>query len=57
MGAVYVADARGRPVAIREIDKLSGAFASISDVAAVIDRMEGLSAFVFEHLERVGPAT
>lgn len=57
VGAVYVADARGRPVAIREIDKLSGAFASISDVAAVVDRMEGWSALVFEHLERVGPAT
>lgn len=53
VGAVYVADAAGRPVEIRETDKLSGAFAEPSDVAAVVDRMETWSALVFEHLERV----
>ena len=52
VGAVYVADAGGRSVAIRETDKLTGAFASIADVGAVVDRMEGWSALVFEHLER-----
>jgi predicted NUDIX family phosphoesterase len=53
VGAVYVADAGGQPVAIRETDKLSGWFAEPADVAAVVDRMETWSALVFEHLERV----
>jgi predicted NUDIX family phosphoesterase len=52
VGAVYVADAAGRPVAIRETDKLSGAFADPSQAAAVVDRMESWSALAFEHLER-----
>jgi predicted NUDIX family phosphoesterase len=51
VGAVYVADAAGRPVEIRETDKLSGAFANPADVAAVVDRMESWSALVFAHLE------
>jgi predicted NUDIX family phosphoesterase len=51
VGAVYVADAAGRPVAIRETDKLAGAFADPVDVAAVVDLMETWSALVFEHLE------
>jgi predicted NUDIX family phosphoesterase len=51
VGAVYVADAAGRPVEIRETDKLTGAFADPTDVAAVVDRMESWSALVFEHLE------
>jgi predicted NUDIX family phosphoesterase len=51
LGAVYVADAGGRHVAIRETDKLSGAFAAPPDVAAVVDRMETWSALVFEALQ------
>ncbi|HUQ43136.1 MAG TPA: NUDIX domain-containing protein [Candidatus Limnocylindria bacterium] len=51
VGAVYVADAAGRGVAIRETHKLSGAFAEREEVAAVVDRMESWSALVFEHLE------
>jgi len=51
VGAVYVADAGGRPVAIRETDKLEGRFADPAEVAAVADRMESWSALVFEHLE------
>jgi predicted NUDIX family phosphoesterase len=51
LGAVYVADAAGRDVAIREMDKLAGAFAGPSEVAAVVDRMESWSALVFAHLE------
>jgi len=51
LGAVYVADARGRPVEIRETEKLSGAFVERAEVAAVVDRMESWSALVFEHLE------
>ena len=51
LGAVYVADSGGRPVAIRETDKLAGEFAEPAEVAAVVDRMETWSALVFEHLE------
>lgn len=51
VGAVYVADAGGRAVAIRETDKLTGAFAEPAAVGEVVDRMESWSALVFEHLE------
>jgi predicted NUDIX family phosphoesterase len=54
VGAVYVADAAGRRVAIRETEKLSGAFADPAEAADVIDRMESWSALAFEHLERAG---
>jgi predicted NUDIX family phosphoesterase len=53
LGAVYVADAGGRPIAIRETEKLSGHFAPRHEVAGVIDRMETWSSLVFEHLERL----
>jgi predicted NUDIX family phosphoesterase len=53
VGAVYVADAGGRAVEIRETEKLSGGFADPVEVAAVVDRMESWSALVFEHLEGV----
>jgi predicted NUDIX family phosphoesterase len=53
VGAVYLADANGRPVAIRETDKLAGAFAEPADVAGVVDRMETWSALAFAHLEGV----
>jgi len=53
VGAVYVADARGRAVSIRETDKLSGAFADVDAVARVVDRMESWSSLVFRHLEGV----
>ncbi len=51
LGAVYLADARGRPVEIREEHKLTGRFASLAEVAAVVDQMESWSALVFEYLE------
>jgi predicted NUDIX family phosphoesterase len=50
LGAVYVADAGGRPVSVRETEKLEGAFAERHEVAAVVDRMESWSALVFEAL-------
>lgn len=53
VGAVYVANAGGRGVEIRETEKLSGAFAEPAEVAAVVDCMESWSALVFEHLEGV----
>jgi predicted NUDIX family phosphoesterase len=52
LGAVYVADAAGQPVEIRETDKLSGAFAEPHEVAAVVDRMETWSRLCFEFLDR-----
>jgi len=57
LGAVYVADAGGRPVAIRETDKLSGAFADPSEVAAVADDLETWSRLVFDFLEATAPTT
>jgi predicted NUDIX family phosphoesterase len=53
IGAVYVADARGREVSILETDKLTGAFADPAEVASVVDAMESWSALVFRHLEGV----
>ena len=52
LGLVYEADAGSRPVAIRETDKLSGAFATFEDVAEVRDRLETWSALLFDFLER-----
>ncbi len=54
LGAVYVADAAGRPVEIRETEKLSGAFAGPDEVAAVADRLETWSRLAFEFLEGAG---
>jgi predicted NUDIX family phosphoesterase len=51
VGAVYVADAGGRQVMIRETEKLEGSFAEPSVVAAVEADLESWSALVFRHLE------
>jgi len=56
LGAVFTADAGGRPVAVRETDKLAGGFASPAEVGAVVDRMETWSSLVFAFLERPGQA-
>lgn len=50
LGAVYVADSGGRPVAIRETDKLTGSFVDAQAVEAVADRLETWSRLVFEAL-------
>jgi len=50
LGAVYVADAGGRPVGIRETHKLSGAFADEAAVVAIADRMESWSRLTFDFL-------
>jgi predicted NUDIX family phosphoesterase len=50
LGAVFVADAAGRPVSIRETDKLSGAFATPAVVAAVAPDLETWSRLVFDAL-------
>jgi predicted NUDIX family phosphoesterase len=52
LGAVYVADAAGRLVDIRETDKLSGSFAEPHEVAAVADKLETWSRLCFEFLDR-----
>jgi predicted NUDIX family phosphoesterase len=51
VGAVFVADAAGRAVAIRETDKLSGDFAPPAEVAAVAPDLETWSRLVFEFIE------
>ena len=56
LGAVFLADAAGRPVSIREVDKLSGAFAAPSEVAAVADDLETWSRLVFDFFEATAPA-
>ena len=50
LGLVYAAAADGRPVAIRERDKLEGQFATWAEVAAVADKLETWSALLFEFL-------
>lgn len=50
LGLVFEADAGGRPVEIRETDKLEGAFAGTEAVRAVRDAMETWSRLVFDEL-------
>jgi predicted NUDIX family phosphoesterase len=50
LGVVYVADAGGRPVAIRETHKLTGSFVDPAEVAAVAADLESWSGLVFEYL-------
>ncbi len=51
VGAVYVAEAMGRQVAIREADKLVGTFVDRTEVAAVAGALESWSAIAYQHLE------
>ncbi len=50
IGFVFVADAAGREVAIRETEKLSGSFVETVEVEAVRDRLETWSRLVFDAL-------
>jgi predicted NUDIX family phosphoesterase len=50
LGIVYEAEAGGRRVAIRETEKLSGAFVSLEDAQAVRNQMETWSALLLDHL-------
>ena len=50
LGLVFTADAGGRPVEIRERDKLSGRFASFAEVTEVTDALETWSALLFDFL-------
>ena len=51
LGVVFLADARGRAVAVRETDKLEGAFATRAEVDAVADRLESWSRLIHEASE------
>lgn len=51
LGVVVLADARGRPVAVRETDKLSGSFAPPAEIAAGAEHLETWSRIVFDALE------
>jgi predicted NUDIX family phosphoesterase len=53
LGIVYIADASGRPVSVRETHKLSGSFEPIEAVMAVYDLMETWSQLV---LDAIGDA-
>ena len=57
LGVVVLADACGRPVAVRETDKLAGDFADPAEVAAGAEHLETWSRIVFDALEpsSVGP--
>lgn len=48
LGVVYLAEAAGRTVAVRETDKLEGRFAAPAALLAVYDRMETWSQLVFD---------
>jgi predicted NUDIX family phosphoesterase len=50
LGIVYSADAGGLPVAVRETNKLSGAFETVDSVRSVYDRLETWSQLVFDAL-------
>jgi predicted NUDIX family phosphoesterase len=50
LGVVFTVEADGRPIEVREHDKLSGRLASPEEVLAAWDRMETWSRLVAEHL-------
>jgi len=50
LGVVYLAEAAGRPVRVRETDKLEGDFARPAAVHAVYDRLETWSQLVLDDL-------
>jgi predicted NUDIX family phosphoesterase len=50
LGVVFEVQAAGRPVAVRETDKLSGGFVPPSDVLAAWDRLETWSQLVAAEL-------
>jgi hypothetical protein len=51
LGVVFIADAGGRPVAIRETGKLTGCVRLPGEVRAVGQRLETWSQLVFERLD------
>jgi predicted NUDIX family phosphoesterase len=52
LGVVYLADAAGRAVGVRETDKLSGSFEGLAAVRAVYDLMETWSQLALDAIDR-----
>ena len=50
LGIVYIAEAQGRPVTVRETHKLEGEFVAPLQVLRVYDRLETWSSLVYDHL-------
>ena len=50
LGLVFAADAAGRPVQIRETEKLSGKFATMPEIGAVAEKLETWSLLLYEYL-------
>jgi predicted NUDIX family phosphoesterase len=50
LGVVFEVEAAGRPVEVREREKLTGRFANAAEVRAAWDRMETWSRLVADHL-------
>ncbi len=50
LGLVFVADAQGRAVSVRETEKLSGQFVTLDEAAAVADAMETWSSLLLGFL-------
>ncbi len=50
VGVVFAAEAAGRPVAVRETEKLEGRFAAATEVLEVHDRLETWSQLVFDFM-------
>jgi predicted NUDIX family phosphoesterase len=57
LGFVYLADAAGRTLGIRETDKLSGSFEGMPAVRAVYDMMETWSQLVLDAIVGSAPAS
>jgi predicted NUDIX family phosphoesterase len=50
LGVVYLVEANGRPVEVRETHKLEGSFVTPVQVLRVYDRLETWSSLVYDHL-------
>ncbi|MGZ6267591.1 MAG: NUDIX domain-containing protein [Candidatus Limnocylindrales bacterium] len=55
LGLVYLAQASGRPVGVRETHKLSGSFERIEVVRAAYDQMETWSQLVLDAMDELVP--
>jgi predicted NUDIX family phosphoesterase len=57
VGVIFRADARGRPVAVRETDKLEGAFVTPAQAMRVYDVMETWSSLLLDYLMERTPGS
>ncbi|MFO1541255.1 MAG: NUDIX domain-containing protein [Chloroflexota bacterium] len=57
LGIVYAVEVGGRPVAVRESEKLSGAFVAPLGVLRVYDRLETWSSLLYDFLTERRPGT